>query len=40
MFFESYNYLLLMVQQGTACPLSCVVSEIFFLLFKKYQNKL
>ena len=32
--------LMLMVQQGTACPLSCVVSEIFFLLFKKYQNKL
>ena len=36
----SYTLLPLMVQQGTACPLSCVVSEIFFLLFKKYQNML
>ena len=35
-----YLLLSVMVQQGTACPLSCVVSEIFFLLFKKYQNKL
>ena len=40
MFFERYNYLLLMVQQGTACPLSCVVSEIFyFILCQFYQNE-
>ena len=32
--------LLVMVQQGTACPLSCVVSEIFyFILCQFYQNE-